>query len=86
MECRKDFIIIVILIILFAITTSIMIYKPDIHNVNVNEIHQMYNIGDKLSCKIVKYVKENPDCTVDDLEIIDDIGPAILESIKKEYR
>ena len=86
MECKKDFIIIVVLIILFAITTSIMIYNPDIHNVNVNEIHQVYNIGDKLSCKIVKYVKENPDCTINDLVVIDGIGPVIIESIKKEYR
>ena len=86
MECKKDFIIIVVLIILFAITTSIMIYNPDIHNVNVNEIHQVYNVGDKLSYEIAKYVKENPDCAIDDLVVIDGIGPVIIESIKKEYR
>ena len=75
---------------------GILFYKPplksitdvelnDIEGIKVTFVDGQVNYG-VISSRIIEYIKQNPDCKVDDLRIVKGVDDMIIGQLKKEFR
>lgn len=83
---RRVTVILVIYLLLFATLLGVATYKPSIHNATIEELQEIYGLGELLSERVVVYLESNPTCEIEDLIEVDGIGKIKLKSIKKEWR
>ena len=88
-----------IMLICFLVTfliLGILFYKPplksitdaelnDIEGIKVTFVDGQVNYG-VISSRIIEYIKQNPDCKVDDLRIVKGVDDMIIDQLKKEFR
>ena len=75
-----------LLILVLVFTLSCVFYKPSIHEADYNDLIEVYGIGDELAYRIVHYLNEHPNYTIDDLIYVKGIGEVKLKALKGEFR
>ena len=79
-------VLILTMIIVVALITTSLLYKPSIHDVKAYELEDIDGIGEVLATRVIDYISDNPKCDIDDLLNVQGIGEKRLKLIKKEYR
>jgi len=83
---KKIFIILLCIIVLSVfIGAAGRIIKDDIHLTTQEELVRIDDIGEVLAERILSYLNNNKNCSVDDLIHVTGIGEQRLKEIKKHY-
>lgn len=81
----KNKILVWLLVIVLLLSVIVLFYKPSVHDASIEELQEIYGIGEVLSERIASYLDCNPDAVIDDLIYIDGIGYIKLNLIKRKY-
>lgn len=82
----NSYIIMLIIVIVVTSVLGAVLYRPSIHDATYEQILEIDDIGIVLTERITKYLKENPNCDIQDLKEICGIGDYRLKLIRKEFR
>lgn len=85
-KLTKDYLIVVAVVILIAILIGSFMYKPDIHEAELNEIQAINGFGEVLAERVVSYLDANPNADIEDLYEIPGIGEYRVKLLRKEFR
>jgi len=82
-------IIIIVLVCVFAfllITYPLHFCKTPLHEATIEQFQEVRDIGPILSMNIMIYVRDNPECIVDDLDDVKYIGETKLDNLRERFR
>lgn len=60
--------------------------KVPIHEATYQQIEQLDDIGYILTPRIQKFLKDNPNCEINDIIKVKGIGPERVKTIKQKFR
>lgn len=85
----KKQITISILIAIFVLMMLIMIFgKPPLKTVSEIELDAVYGLkeGGVMMGRVVEFISNNPEATVEDLRIIKGVDDMIIDQLKRHYK
>lgn len=75
-----------IALLLTVVVCFVLVYKPPVESASMVELDRIPGIGRTLAMEIKFHCLHNDEVDVEDLIVIDGIGPIRLEAIKERYR
>ena len=85
-KLAKDFLFVVAVVVLVAVLFGTFMNKPDIHEAEISDIQAIEGFGEVLSERVVSYLDANPKADIEDLTVIDGIGPYRVKLLRKEFK
>lgn len=91
---RKQLAISITIALVVLLFIGILTYKRPLNTITNGELDAINGIRVDLvdgnhgviSTRITDYIKQNPDCTVEDLRIIKGVDDMIIDQLRKEFR
>ena len=84
----KTLIFLVITLMLIGLVCGVVFYKPPVRTITVSELDAIHGvkIGGVVMNDIQDYIRQNPNCTVEDLRVIPRVDDMIIDQLERKFR